>query len=334
MSWFASSPARRNEADRTERTTASRWRICRIRHHERGFAFAIEGSRRAAGYLWPSPLLSGPVSACQFLSSAAPFERDRDVLRRVWDRRADLSGPLLPGLPEEASRGRPTGGPRHRTMHVLQLLPPEVGLVQGRPRTRAHGTPSRDDPEDGAVGTHHVHARRPRGGREQPLADGQGARTVRGPAVRPRLPSPRADQALSLRFVPEAAGPVLRRHLAGAWRRPRTHAGGNARRANVRDRPRGPGRRSGGLRLADRGGPRRPRFLPEHERSRQGARPRALGVVRRERVLVAEAVRPEAGPRGVSRDVPRPPGPVPYRRRGAIQGLPRPGDVGPAVRHP
>src|SRR5213594_4812294 len=158
-------------------------------------------------------------------------------------------------------------------MHLLRLLPAEVGLVEDRPRTRARGTPSRGDPEAGPVGTRHVHARRPRGGREQPLADGEGARTVRGPAVRPRLPSPRADQALSLRFVPEAAGPVLRGHLAGPRRRPRTHAAGNARRANVRDRPRGPGRRSGSLRLADRGGPRRPRLLPEQERTRQGARP-------------------------------------------------------------
>src|SRR5256886_1834211 len=184
------------------------------------------------------------------------------------------------------------------------------------------------------MGTRHVHARRPRGGREQPLADGEGARAVRGPAVRPRLPSPRADQALSLRFVPEAAGPLLRGHLAGPRRRPRTHAAGNARRANVRDRPRGPGRGSGGLRLADRGGPRRPRLLPEHERPRQGARPRALGVVRRERVLVPEAVRPEGGPRGLPRDVPRPPRPVPNRRRRAIQGIPRRGDVGPTVRRP
>src|SRR5213593_3161183 len=93
-------------------------------------------------------------------------------------------------------------------------------------------------------------------------------------------------------------------------------------------------RGAGGLRLADRGGPRRPRLLREHERTRQGARPRALGVVRRERVLVPEAVRPEGGPRSVPCDVPRPPRPVPHRRRGAIQGIPRGGDVGPAVRHP
>src|SRR2546425_7016588 len=198
MSWFASSPARRNEAARTERTTASRWRICRIRHHERGFAFAIDGSRRAAGYLWPSLVLSGPMSACQFLSSAAPFERDRDVLRRVWDRRADVPGPLRPGLPETTFRGRPTGGPRHRTMHVLRLLPLEVGLVQGRPRTRAHGTPSRDHPEAGPMGTRHIHPRRARGGREQPLADREGTRTVRGSPVRPGLPSPRANQTVSL----------------------------------------------------------------------------------------------------------------------------------------
>src|SRR5206468_4022945 len=46
MSWFTSSPARRNEDDNTASATASRWRICRMRHHERGFAFAIDQSDR------------------------------------------------------------------------------------------------------------------------------------------------------------------------------------------------------------------------------------------------------------------------------------------------
>src|SRR6266571_3868029 len=186
-----------------------------MRHHERGFAFAMDEKRRADGYLWPSPPVSGPSRPRQFLSSAVLFENSQDVLRRVRSRRADIPGPLCPGFPEEASGGRASGGPRHRTLHVVRLLPNKVGLVQDRPRARPHGTPSRDDPEAGPVGTRHVHARRPRGGREQPLANREGARTVRGPAVRPRLPSPCADQALSLRFVPEAAGPVLRRHLAG-----------------------------------------------------------------------------------------------------------------------
>src|SRR2546422_392689 len=244
MSWFTSSPARRNAADNTASATASRWRICRMRHHERGFAFAIDESDAPTdtyGLLLRYRARGRPR---QFLSSAVPFENGQDVLRRVRSRRADVSGPLRPRLPKETSRRGTTGGPRHRTMHVLRLLPPEVGLVQGRPRARPHGTPSRDDPEAGPMGTRHVHARRPRGGREQPLADGEGARAVRGPAVRPRLPSPRADQALSLR----------------------------------------------------------------------------LG--------------PEGGPRSVPCDVPRPPRPVPHRRRGAIQGIPRGGDVGPAVRHP
>src|SRR5712691_5480152 len=305
-----------------------------MRHHERGFAFVIDGSDAPTDTYG---LLLRYRSRCrprQFLSSAVPFENGQDVLRRVRSRRGDVPGSLRPGPPEEAPRRRPTGGLGHRTMHFLRLLPAEVRLVEDRPRTRAHRSPSRYHSYDGPVGTRHIHARRPRGGREQPLADRQGARTVRGSAVRPRLPSPRADQALSLRFVPEAARPVFRRRLAGPRRRPRTHAARSARRTNVRDRPRGPDRGSGGLRLADRGSPRRPRLLPEHERPRQGARPRALGVARRDRVLVPEAVRPEAGPRGLPRDVPRPPRPVPHRRRRAIQGIPRRGDVGPTVRHP
>src|SRR5438309_10702356 len=130
MSWFASSPARRNEAARTERTTASRWRICRIRHHERGFAFAIDGSRRAAGYLWPSLVLSGPRSACQFLSSAAPFERDRDVLCRVRSRRADLSGALRSLLSEEAPGPAASRSPRSRTLHLLRFLSGGIRLVK------------------------------------------------------------------------------------------------------------------------------------------------------------------------------------------------------------
>src|SRR2546426_3189325 len=305
-----------------------------MRHHERGFAFVIDGSDAPTDTYG---LLLRYRSRCrprQFLSSAVPFENGHDVLRRVRSGRAHVPGPLRPGLPEEAPRRRPTRGLGHRTMHVLRLLPAEVRLVEDRPGTRAHGSPSRGDPEALPVGTRHLHARRPRGGREQPLADGQSARTVRESPIRPRLPGPRADQALSLRFVPEAAGPVLRRHLASPRRRPRTHAARNARRANVRDRPRGPSRGSGGLRLADRGSPRRPRLLPEYERPREGARPRALGVARRERVLLPEAVRPEAGPRGLPRDGPPPPRPVPPRRRRAIQGIPRRGDVGPAVRHP
>src|SRR2546425_7960658 len=157
MSWFASSPARRNDADRTERTTASRWRICRIRHHERGFAFAIEGSRRAAGYLWPSPLLSGPVSACQFLSSAAPFERDRDVLRRVWDRRADLSGALRSLLSEETSGRESSRSPRSRTLYLVRFLSSWIRLVQGRPRTRPAGAPPRGRRGPSAVGARELH---------------------------------------------------------------------------------------------------------------------------------------------------------------------------------
>src|SRR5207245_11758126 len=122
MSWFASSPARRNEAARTERTTASRWRICRIRHHERGFAFAIDGSRRAAGYLWPSLVLSGPRSACQFLSSAAPFERDRDVLCRVRSRRADLPGALRSLLSEERAGAEGCASPGPPALHPGRFL--------------------------------------------------------------------------------------------------------------------------------------------------------------------------------------------------------------------
>src|SRR2546422_3936369 len=305
-----------------------------MRHHERGFAFAIDESDAPTdtyGLLLRYRARGRPR---QFLSSAVPFENSEDVLRRVRSRRADVSGPLRPGLPEETSRRGTTGGPRHRTMHVLRLVPAEIGLVQDRPRTRAHETTSRGDPEALAVGTGNFHPRRPRRGREQPLADRQVARTVRGSAVRPGLSASRARQAVSLRFVREAAGSVLRRRLAGPRRRPRTHAAGNARRTNVRDRPRGPKGRSGGLRLAHRGSPRRARLLPEHQRTRQGARPRALGFVRGSRVLVPEAVRPEAGPRGLSRNVPRPPRSVPHRRRRATQGIPRRGDVGPTVRRP
>src|SRR5256712_9174576 len=229
-----------------------------MRHHERGFAFVIDGSDAPTDTYG---LLLRYRSRCrprQFLSSAVPFENGQDVLRRVRSRRADVPGSLRAGFPEEAPRRRPTGGLGHRTMHVLRLLPLEVGLVEDRPRTRAHRSPSRDHSEAGPVGTRHIHARRPRGGREQPLADRQGARAVRGSAVRPRLPSPRADQAVSLRFVPEAARPVFRRRPASPGRRPRTHAARDARRANVRDRPRGPSRGSGGLHIVDRGSPRWP----------------------------------------------------------------------------
>src|SRR2546422_808919 len=247
MSWFASSPARRSEADRTASATASRWRIWRIRHHERGFAFAfaMDGGRRVEGYLCPPLPVSGPMPPRQFLSSAAPFETDGDVLRRVRSGRADLPRPLRPGLP--------------------------------------------------------------------------GAR---------------ANQTDPVRFVSEAAEPVFRRGPPGARGRPRTHAAGNPRGTDLCPRARGPLRRYGGFHLAHRGRPWRPRLLSEHERPRQDARPRGLGVVRRERFLVPEAVRPEGGPRGVPGDVPRPPRCVPRRRRRATQGRPRRGDVGPTVRGP
>src|SRR2546427_11209026 len=169
-----------------------------MRHHERGFAFVIDGSDAPTDTYGLLLRYRPRCRPRQFLSSAVPFENGEDVLRRVRSGRADVPGPLRPGLPEETSRRRATGGPRHRTLHVLRLFPPEIGLVEDRPRTRTHGTASRGDPEALAVGTRDLHSRRPRRGHEQPLAERQGARTVRGFAVRPGLPGSRADQAVSL----------------------------------------------------------------------------------------------------------------------------------------
>src|SRR2546427_4247862 len=118
-----------------------------MRHHERGFAFVIDGSDAPTDTYG---LLLRYRSRCrprQFLSSAVPFENGQDVLRRVRSRRADVPGSLRAGFPEEAPRRRPTGGLGHRTMHVLRLLPLEVGLVEDRPRTRAHRSPSETNPK-------------------------------------------------------------------------------------------------------------------------------------------------------------------------------------------
>src|SRR5438552_17655106 len=157
MSWFASSPARRNEAAKTERTTASRWRICRIRHHERGFAFAIDGSDAPSDtYGLPLCCRSG-CRPCQFLSSAAPFERDRDVLRRVRGRRAYLSRALCSLLSEEASGRETSRSPRSRTLHLVRFLSSGIRLVQGRPRTRPTGAPPPGRRGPSAVGTRELH---------------------------------------------------------------------------------------------------------------------------------------------------------------------------------
>src|SRR5439155_22374071 len=114
-----------------------------IRLEELGFAFAIEGSEvPSATYGLPLCVRSA-CRPCQFLSSAAPFERDRDVLRRVRGRRADLSRPLRSLLSEDASGRETSRSPRSRTLHLVRFLSSGIRLVQGRPRTRPTGAPPR-----------------------------------------------------------------------------------------------------------------------------------------------------------------------------------------------
>src|SRR5256885_14925996 len=93
-----------------------------MRHHERGFAFAIDESDAPTdtyGLLLRYRARGRPR---QFLSSAVPFENSEDVLRRVRSRRADVSGPLRPVFREDTSCRCTTCGPRFRTMYIFRRV--------------------------------------------------------------------------------------------------------------------------------------------------------------------------------------------------------------------
>src|SRR2546428_587420 len=118
--------------------------------------------------------------------------------RRPTLPRAPLSGALRSLLSEEAPGPEASRSPRSRTLHLLRFLSGGIRLVQGRPRTRPDGAPPRCRPGPSAVGTRELHTGGSGGGSQQSRANGQSARPVRGPPVRPGFPSARADQAVPL----------------------------------------------------------------------------------------------------------------------------------------
>src|SRR2546430_380478 len=140
------------------------------------------------------------------------------------DGRSRLRRPLREVLPERVSRRPANRTPRRRAMRILRILSPPLRMVQGGPRAGAPANPSRGDAAPRALRARRLHSGHKGRGCQQSSPHCEGGWSDPGPRPPPGLPRPRPEQAVPLRFVSEATGPVLLTNLAVSPRGTRTHA--------------------------------------------------------------------------------------------------------------